>query len=109
MELLKNEGPSTYGILGIVNGSCTILLTKIRTKQSRTELKVNIVWTFRSLYWIFTFMLKGLSETTTAGKLSRYNCLLASGQGVQLIHVYNIDREFDVIETRALLLSSRYA
>lgn len=54
-------------------------------------------------------MLKGLSETTTAGKLSRYNCLLASGQGVQLIHVYNIDREFDVIETRALLLSWRYA
>lgn len=40
MELLKNEGPSTYGILGIVNGSCTILLTKIRTNQSRTELKV---------------------------------------------------------------------
>lgn len=51
----------------------------------------------------------GLSETTTAGKLSGYNFLLASGRGVQLIHVYDVDREFDVIETRALLLSWRYA
>lgn len=56
-----------------------------------------LIWQETHGIWIFMLKFRTVIDAATAGNVSRYHCLLASGGRDRLIHLYDVDKRVTLV------------